>query len=276
MAEKNHGMSFSDDESENVGTSSSLIAHKSMPEDTPSPDASDKGNENKDQAIPENNEPVSPENEANDVKTNVDETVSSLKNSFEAISDDEDSNVKQNKNSESQNTTVDKVELPVNESDESANKTIEEKKDEANSPKDVDAPIPSPFSDIGDAENIIGTGTDDNELISDIMKDSKEADFDIASTKQEDSEALSTDITLTTTVESPSTGETAQFSETPISEELLGVSEEIATEEVATEEVATEEVTTTVSEDAGKSQGRPLYKSLEHNYIPESFGVSIF
>ena len=262
MAEKDNDMSFSDDESENVGISSSVIAHKSMPEDiaTPSPNVSDKGNENNDPKSLDN-EPICPENEDNDksnkyVEMSTDETEVAKSSTFEAISDDEDSSTKQNENIE--NATTDKADSPSNESDESANKTTEENTvEEATSPKYVDAPIPSPFSDIGDAENIIGTGTDDNELISDIMKDSKEADFNIVSTEQD----AEVDLTTTTTTgdkekELPSTEEASnpekvQISEeTPISDETVGASEEITTEEVAT--------TDKKLEDTEKSQGKLL------------------
>eukprot|EP00111_Clytia_hemisphaerica_P000857 TCONS_00002513-protein len=126
------------------------------------------------------------ENEA-ETETNENKT-----ESFEAISDDEEEQNNESKSTEdNSNDDNEKTGFsPISPSDESLIKSDEiettqtvEKSVENDDKDDLDAPVPSPFSDIGDVEDM-GTGTD-QELISDIMKDSNEADFSIGNVSTE-------------------------------------------------------------------------------------------
>ena len=166
----------------NTPESAAVIAHKQMQ------DVSESGASTPMEA--DDSKPASPmEQTENETET---EKTENKTESFEAISDDEEQNesksTENNSNEDNEKTGF----SPISPSDESLNKSDDmdttetvEKTVENDNKDDLDAPVPSPFSDIGDVEDI-GTGTD-QELISDIMKDSEEADFSISNTSTESS-----------------------------------------------------------------------------------------
>lgn len=183
--EEENDLDFSDGEVDDSESSRPVIAHKTMKTNSPQNDdvMSDRENKN------DNFEPISPDdsNLNQNIDNNTIEAISSPDSpptpsnndsKFESISDDEDSGVNQDK---TDNIVQNVSPISENSNDSSNTPTKKSKGDQKQDVEveDVEAPLPSPFSDIGDVEDM-GTGTD-NELISDIMKNSNDTNFNVVS-----------------------------------------------------------------------------------------------
>jgi len=239
-------LDFSDNDDVDNKPSKPVIAHKAMRLETEHPSPSNEKEVSKE----ENLEPISPASEENNFdqisppESPQDSPASSnnaVKN-FEKISDDETETEKNTNNLNDDEKDENKKE-ELNESDDKSNisdisneqepsenvddgvkKESTKTNDKNNKTEDyIDAPVPSPFSDIGDVEDM-GTGTD-NELISDIMKDSNEADFTIESKESDNGPNNETNNKSTEVVEKSNqkkvTGEQIKEDETISSEPVL-------------------------------------------------------